>query len=138
MADYKKTVVNSQQDGVTEDGANVTSQTKQVHTEAAVSSKTMVANAIWFIVGLIEVVLGLRFIFKVLAANPASGFVSFLYSVSGFLSAPFDNIFGVSSAPASPVASVFEPSILVAMAVYVLIGWGIIKLISLNHPADVQ
>ncbi|MBA3679544.1 YggT family protein [Candidatus Saccharibacteria bacterium] len=96
----------------------------------------MITNAIWFIVGLFEVILGLRFIFKILGANPTSGFIHFLYSVSGFLSAPFDNIFGVRAAATQEGVLVFEPSILVAMLVYLLIGWGIVKLLNLNHPAD--
>ncbi|MCJ7783068.1 MAG: 2TM domain-containing protein, partial [Desulfobacterales bacterium] len=41
------------------------------------------------------------------------------------LSAPFDTIFRVSTTEAGRATSVFEPSILVAMLVYALIGWGI-------------
>ena len=54
--------------------------------------------------------------------------------MKGILTAPFDNIFGVTSATTGTVRSVFEPSILVAGVVYALIGWGIVKLLSLNKP----
>lgn len=133
MAEYKQTVTKAEQEGVTEDGSQVVSQTKRVQTEATPDSRVMATNVVWFFVGLIEVILGLRFIFKILGANPASGFISFLYSVSGFLSAPFDNIFGVKATATQQGISVFEPSILVAMLVYLLLGWGIVKLLHLNH-----
>jgi hypothetical protein len=133
MAEYKQTVTKAQQDGVTEDGSEVVSQTKRVQTETAPDSRVMVTNVVWFLVGLFEIILGLRFALKMLGANPAAGFVSFIYSVSGFLSAPFDNIFGVRATATQQGVLVFEPSILVAMLVYLLIGWGIVKLLNLNH-----
>lgn len=77
----------------------------------------------------------LRFVLKLFGANPANGFVDFVYAVTGILTAPFDSIFGVTKPEAGNVDSVFEPSILVAAAVYALIGWGIVKLINLNRPA---
>lgn len=133
MSEYKQTVTKAQQDGVSEDGSEVVSQTKRVRTETTPDSRVMATNVVWFLVGLIEVVLGLRFIFKILGANPAAGFISFLYDVSGFLSAPFDNIFGVKATATQQGVSLFEPSILVAMLVYLLIGWGIVKLLNLNR-----
>lgn len=133
MAEYKQTVTKAQQDGVAEDGSEVVSQTKRVRTETAPDSRVMATNVVWFLVGLIEIILGLRFALKMLGANPASGFVSFIYDISGFLSAPFDNIFGVKAAATQQGVLVFEPSILVAMLIYLLLGWGIVKLLNLNH-----
>jgi len=37
---------------------------------------------IYYILGIIEVLLTFRFIFKLLGANPNSGFVSLIYSIS--------------------------------------------------------
>ena len=66
--------------------------------------------------------LAFRFAPKLLGANPNSGFVDFIYTVSGVYTAPFDNIFGAASTTTGEVSSLFEPSILVAVAVFVLIG----------------
>jgi len=52
--------------------------------------------------------------------------------ITSILTVPFDNIFGVTTAEAGKVESVFEPSILVAIAVYSLIAWGIVKLLNVN------
>ncbi|MDD4297741.1 MAG: YggT family protein, partial [Ruminiclostridium sp.] len=43
---------------------------------------------IYYVLGLLEIMLGLRFIFMLLGANPRSGFTSFLYSVTGIFIAP--------------------------------------------------
>jgi hypothetical protein len=133
MADVKQTVTRTEDSGINENGAAVEQQTKQIHTETAADSSVVARNVIWFIVGVIEVLLLLRFILKLTGANPASGFVDFVYSLSGVLSAPFDSIFGVTAASAGSIQSVFEPSILVAAVIYALIGWGLVKLVTINR-----
>ena len=135
MTEIKKTVTTTQNQGVNETGAQVSQATKKVGTEVTGDSRSIITNGIWYIVGFIEVILMLRFVLKLLGANPSNGFVDFIYAVSGVLTAPFDSIFGVTTPPAGDVEAVFEPSILVAAAVYALIGWGIVKLINLNRPA---
>ena len=135
MPEYKQTVTTSRDQGISETGAEVQQQTRKVTTDATADSRSTAANLVWYIVGLIEVLIGFRFVLKLLGANPSSGFVNFIYSITGVLTAPFDSIFGVTTARTGDVRSVFEPSILVAAAVYALIGWGIVKLINLNSKS---
>ena len=137
MSEFKETVTTSKDEAVdSTTGAEVKQQTRKVDTSVAADSKSTATNIIWYIVGAVEVVLAFRFVLKLLGANPNSGFVDFVYSISGALSGPFDNIFNVSTTPAGDtVRSVFEPSILVAGAVYALIGWGIVKLLDVNRAA---
>ena len=116
--------------GVDQDGSVVRERTSSI--ESKTSAKTTAINLVWYLYGLIAILLALRLILKLTGANSANGFVGFIYSVSGVLSAPFDGIFGVKSAEAGTTHSVFEPSILVAIAVYALIAWGIAKLLTLN------
>jgi hypothetical protein len=134
MAEIKKTVTTSENEGVSETGAQVRQETKKVGTEVTGDSRNTIANAVWYLVGFIEIILLFRFALKLLGANPENGFVNFVYAITGILTAPFDSIFGVAQQTAGNVHSVFEPSILVAMAVYALIGWGVVKLINLNRP----
>lgn len=136
MAEIKKTVTTSQDEGVTDTGAEVQQQTRKVNTEVSGDSKTTAANAVWYLVGFVEILLAFRFVLKLFGANPTSGFVDFVYTITGVLTAPFDNIFGVTTPEAGDVESVFEPSILVAAVVYALVGWGIVKLLNLNQPAE--
>lgn len=117
--------------GIDEDGAVVREKTNSVESRA--NPKTTAVNFIWYLFGLAAILLLLRLILKLTGANSSNGFVDFIYSVSGVLSAPFDNIFGVESNTTGSTESVFEPSILVAIAVYALIAWGVAKLFTLNE-----
>jgi len=78
-----------------------------------------VTQLIWLLVGLLEGVLGLRFIFKLIGVNEANAFASLLYKVTGLFMAPFASLTG---APAAG-GMVLEVSTLIAMIVYALIGW---------------
>lgn len=137
MADIKKVVTTSKDEGLTSTGGSVQQETQQVNTEVTGNNKTTAANGIWYLVGFVEIMLAFRFILKLFGANPDSGFVNFIYALTGVLTLPFDSIFGVTKPETGAVVtSVFEPSILVAAVVYALIGWGVIKLININHPAE--
>jgi hypothetical protein len=134
MSEFKETVTTSQDAGVDATGAQIQQKTRRVDTKVAADSRSTIANAVWYVLGVVEVLIGLRFILKLLGANPSSGFVDFVYAITGLLTAPFDNIFGVATAKTGDVvSSIFEPSILVAAAVYALIAWGIVKLLALDR-----
>jgi hypothetical protein len=94
------------------------------------SSNTRAIQVIWWIVGFIDVLIAIRFLLKLFGANPAP-FVRFMYDVTWPLVAPFHGIFNT----AQEGRSILEPESLVAMAIYALIGWGIVSLIRLlNRP----
>ena len=81
----------------------------------------------YLVLSLVEALLITRVILKLLAANPEAGFVRFVYAVSAPLVAPFQGVFPT---PATQ-NSVLELSSLVAIAVYALIAWGIVRLIAI-------
>lgn len=83
-------------------------------------------NIIYYLAGVIEVLLVFRFIFRLFAANAASGIVMFIDSVSAPFMAPFNMIF-----PTSPIGNGgLEWPILIAMAVYLIVAFGIVQLIN--------
>src|SRR5438552_12668043 len=88
------------------------------------SYNTRAVQAVWWIVGFIDVLIAIRFILKLFGANPAP-FVRFIYDVTWPLVAPFHGIFNTSQVG----VSVFETESLVAIAIYTLIGWGIVSLV---------
>ncbi len=133
MSDIKQTVTQTDEEGVDATGTPVEQQTKRIQTESAIEPKTTAQNVVWYVLSIVEALLTLRFVLKLFGANTASSFVHFIYNVSGVLTAPFDNIFGVTQTAAGDTRSVFEPSILVAAAIYALIAWGIVKLITINQ-----
>jgi len=83
-------------------------------------------QAVWWIVGFIDTLIAIRFLLKLFGANPAP-FVRFMYDVTWPLVAPFHGIFNTLQES----RSVLEPESLVAIAIYALIGWGIVSLIRL-------
>ncbi|AGA69279.1 YGGT family protein [Desulfitobacterium dichloroeliminans LMG P-21439] len=104
------------------------------HTEEIQSIKRIV----YYILGVIEVLLAFRFILKLLGANPASGFVSGIYTMTNIFLSPFTGIFRTASARGVETQAVIEPANLVAMLVYAVIAWGIVKLIEiLKRPNKV-
>lgn len=73
------------------------------------------ANAVF---GFIMILLGLRFLFRLFAANPASPFVSWLYETTGDLLYPFRGIF---PSPVTDGGFVFDITTLVALVMYGLL-----------------
>lgn len=112
------------------DGENVRRQT--VTTQEKTSGVVVAQRIIWYVVGVISVIVALRFVLLLLGANQSAGFVDLVYGVSGFFVAPFIGIFGEPSYG----TSVFEISSLLAIAVYLLIGWGLAKLITVGRPRE--
>jgi uncharacterized protein YggT (Ycf19 family) len=112
----------------------------QVTTERVSTSSVSAANkgafqfynVVYYIVGLLEVILVIRLALKILGANPSSGFVSFMYSLTDPFVAPFAGIFNTAVANKDQIVSVLEPSVLIAMVVYALVGWGLARLIAVT------
>ena len=67
---------------------------------------------------------------KALGADPASGFVSFVYVLSDPLVLPFAGMFR----SISEGESVFEMSTFIGMFVYVLIAYGLVELFQFLKP----
>ncbi len=87
---------------------------------------------VYYILGAVEIFLAARLVFKLLGANPNSGFVSFIYAVTGALVAPFQAIFHVTTTTGVETTSVLEPSTIIAMLVYAIVAWGLGKLIAIS------
>src|SRR5438105_4083649 len=69
---------------------------------------------IWYVLGIIEVLLGFRVVLKAIGANAGSEFVSFIYAVSNPFAIPFLGIIRTSISG----VYVVEWSTLIAMVVY--------------------
>src|SRR3989442_14517074 len=92
---------------------------------APVPAYVRVIQFVWFVAGVIDVLVGMRFFLKLFGASTASPFVSLVYGVTAPLVAPFRGIFPVGAER----GFVFEPASLVALAVYPLVALGVVSLI---------
>ena len=82
-----------------------------------------------YILGILEVLFAFRLVLKLLGANPDSGFVSIIYSITQIFLAPFNAIFGNATTQGIETKAVLEPGTIIGMIIYALIALGIIKLI---------
>ncbi len=82
---------------------------------------------LYTLLGIMEILLGLRFILKLVAANAGSGFAVFIYGITGVFVAPFNALFGTPTAG----GSILEVTTLVAMAVYALLFWVLVRVIQI-------
>lgn len=104
----------------------------QVHTEVRAPIEVVLSRIVMYVFGVIEVLIGIRFVLKLLGANGEAGFVQMIYGVSGVFMAPFSTIFGTQRMS----GSTFELSALAAIAVYALLAWGIVVLIRVVNPRE--
>ena len=108
MTDYKETRTTQYEAG----------RTQRVATFKA-------TQLIWLFLGIIEAIIALRFVFKLIGVNQENPFANFLYGLSNLFVWPFSTLTGAPSAG----NMIFEFSSLLAMAIYLLIAWGIERIV---------
>ena len=84
-----------------------------------------VTQFIWLLFGALEALIGLRVILMLIGANPANPFAALVYQLSELFLWPFRNLI-VNPAFGN---SVLEITSLIAMIVYPLIGWAVVRLV---------
>ncbi len=84
-----------------------------------------ISALVGFLFVLLEGVIGLRVLLKLMEANPANVFASAIYHFSALFLVPFN---GLTANPAVG-GMVLEITSIVAMIVYALVAWAIIRLI---------
>jgi hypothetical protein len=117
---------------VTTEGSNtspvVNTTTKNVSSKSEATNSQTIEYVIYFFFGALEILLAFRLVLKLLGASLASSFVSLVYGLSGIFILPFEGIFRRWFAQGVETTSVLEPSTLVAILVYVVLTWGIVRL----------
>lgn len=85
---------------------------------------------IWYILAVIEILLGFRVTLKALGASQTSGFTSFVYALSDPFALPFAGILRTTINN----LSVFEWSTIIAAIVYLVVAYGIVHLMQMVKP----
>jgi YggT family protein len=118
--DRREETVSTQQPGY--------ASTEKVTRDVAAERRIMffqIIRIVWTVLSLLEILLGLRFVLKLIAANAQSGFGSLIYGLSGVFTAPFA---GLVTTPVSG-GMVLEVTTLIAMLVYALFFWIVVRVI---------
>ena len=82
-------------------------------------------QVVWLLLSIFEALLALRFVLKLIGANPASPFAVALYGFTGLFLYPFAGLIGTPAAGGMEL----EISTLIAMLVYGLIAWAVERII---------
>jgi YggT family protein len=104
--------------------------TQQVTRDVAAEQRLQsfkVNRVLYTLLSILEILLGIRFVLKLLAANPNTGFSTFIYGVTEIFIAPFKALLGT---PRSGNTTI-EVNTLIAMAVYALLIWIVARLIAI-------
>jgi len=80
---------------------------------------------IWLLLGLLEAAIALRVVFKLIAVNAANPFAKLLYGVTNIFLAPFKSLVGNPTSN----SNVLEITSIIGMLVYLLIAWGIERIV---------
>jgi len=84
-----------------------------------------VSQIVWLLFGGLEALIGIRVILLLIGANPANGFTAFVYQLTQLFLWPFQNLI------ANPTFQnmTLEVTSIIAMIVYALLGWIIVRMI---------
>jgi uncharacterized protein YggT (Ycf19 family) len=87
---------------------------------------TRITDLVWLLAAVLESLLGIRVILALVNANPEAGFAQLITKLTAPFLAPFT---GLMTNPTTANGAVLEVTTLVAMLVYALVAWGIVRLI---------
>ncbi len=99
------------------------------HLETAKKTNTYISlvNGIYWLTGLLEILLGLRFILRLFGANPQNEFARFINNLSAPFVAPFSTLF--ISPTSDRGANIFDVNIVIAIIAYALLSYLTVSLI---------
>jgi hypothetical protein len=87
---------------------------------------------VYYFFGALEILLAFRLVLKLMGASVGAGFVSFIYGLTGLFILPFNGIFSRGYSQGLETTSVLEPATVVAIIVYIILAWGIVKLVRIS------
>lgn len=88
-------------------------------------------RVIWFVAGVILILLAFRFVLSLLGANTTNGFANFIYTTSHPFVAPFFSLFKYNNINYG--VSRFEVYTLFAMLVYAAVAWLLTTLVDVSR-----
>ena len=113
-------------------GAPMAADDTEVVSKVAPARRAM--EVIYLVFGIITSLLLIRLVLKVLGASAAAPFTGFIYGVTDFFLAPFKGLL-----PAVVNGrSVLEPSVLIAILVYILVAFMLAKILEITLSRSVM
>lgn len=84
-----------------------------------------IENSVYFLVGMLETLLLIRFFLRLTGANPDNMFASFIYRLSEPFVAPFSTLFisPTAKTDATIGENIFDVNLVIAIVIYCLLGF---------------
>jgi YggT family protein len=86
-----------------------------------------IVNSIYWLLGLLEILLGLRFLLRLFAANPQNEFARLINNLSAPLIAPFSTLF--INPTFNGTSYIFDVNIVIAIVAYALLSYLALSLV---------
>jgi len=83
---------------------------------------------IWLIAGVLEALFAIRIVLNFVGANQAAGFTQLITNITTPFLVPFANLM---TNPTTSSGNVLEITTMIAMVVYALLAWGIVRLLQI-------
>jgi hypothetical protein len=117
-------MISQEQTMITEKVSEVQTTQKEPERERRIFT-FKATQLIWLFLGILEGLLALRFVLKLIAANPASPIAVFIYGFTSLFLWPFS---GLTVTP-SAAGMELEISTMIAMVVYGLLAWAVERIV---------
>ncbi|MEA5534638.1 YggT family protein [Crocosphaera sp. XPORK-15E] len=88
-----------------------------------------IVNSIFWLTGMLEILLGIRFLLRLFGANPQNQFAQLINRLSEPFIAPFSTLF--ISPATDGGANIFDVNIVIAIAAYALLGYVVVSVVRL-------
>lgn len=107
---------------------NTNVQRQSVTTKSSIPGTVIAQRVIYYIGGVLLLILAARFLLQLFGAAQGNGFVDFVYMLSGAFVWPFNGIFGEPTYGSSH----FDSATVVAFIVYAVVIIGLAKLVTIG------
>lgn len=111
----------------------VTRRTSSAVAQGGPSGSVLGQRLVYWIVGVLEGLLAIRFVLSLLGANQGNAFADFIYGVTWPMVAPFQTLFNYTMQYG---VARFELETVIAMLVIALIGYGITALLRIPQKGN--
>lgn len=112
--------------------------TKQTETRNTRPESHAAKRIVGVFFSIVEVILALRFVFKILGANSENGFIKIIYDITQFFIVIFEGIFAKITISIGQSEGIFEPATLIAMLIIALVAWAVMKLMTPRKSSQVE
>ena len=100
---------------------------KRLETAQRSNTYVWIVNSIYWLAGLLEILLGLRFVLRLFGANPQNEFARLINNLSDPFMAPFSTLF--ISPTSGGGTNIFDVNIVIAIVAYALLSYLMVSLI---------